>query len=607
MKTNTIREYDGTELHKLLMSEAQDLKIIDKAIASKTGEVFKRLWNGDITEYPSHSEADMALVGHLYFWTKDKKATDRLFRKSGLFRNKWNEKHFSNGKTYGQELIDKISAYADNAEEDPKVTEIEWPDPIPFDTYSSLPDFPLEALPDIGKEFVETVASVNQVDPGLPGSIYLAALSICAAKKIEVDLRTHKEPGNLFECSIVNSGHRKTRTMSVMTAPIYEYEKTLIASMREAILKSRNRYAINEEKLRKLRKQAANEREAALRDQYRREADAILKEMDEDPALEDPQLIADDITSEKVAEVMADNGERLGIFSAEGGIFSIMAGRYNDKGGNFDIYLKGHAGDPFSVHRIGRRARHMSSPALNLCLTVQRDVIDEIGGNKQFRGRGLLARFLYSLCKSQVGYRARQETTIPGDLLEQYKKHIMSLAEVPLFLRTLPLSSEAQTVWNGLYNEIEESMRPGGDLQYMADWGSKLPGAVARIAGLLHFAEHGKDAGSYVIEAGTVAAACAIGAYYRDHAVAVFGLMREDVRIESAKRILEYIEQHRPETFKGRDVLANKNYFKTMDDVTPGIRILIERGYVREKSQKQQKLGRPESTIYEVNPQILKV
>jgi hypothetical protein len=249
----------------------------------------------------------------------------------------------------------------------------------------------------------------------------------------------------------------------------------------------------------------------------------------------------------------------------------------------------------------------MSSPALNLCLTVQRDVIDEIGGNKQFRGRGLLARFLYSLCKSQVGYRARQETTIPGDLLEQYKKHIMSLAEVPLFLRTLPLSSEAQTVWNGLYNEIEESMRPGGDLQYMADWGSKLPGAVARIAGLLHFAEHGKDAGSYVIEAGTVAAACAIGAYYRDHAVAVFGLMREDVRIESAKRILEYIEQHRPETFKGRDVLANKNYFKTMDDVTPGIRILIERGYVREKSQKQQKLGRPESTIYEVNPQILKV
>jgi Protein of unknown function (DUF3987) len=595
-----IKEVDGAKLHRDLMSEARDLNIVDKAMLAKNGEAFKKLWHGDIAGYPSHSEADMALCGHLYFWTQDKKATDRLFRKWVRFRDKFDEKHFSDGRTYGEAILDKVS----QSEEKVNVTETEWPDPIPFDSFSSLPDFPIEALPDIGREFVEAVATVNQVDLGLPASIYLGALSVCAAKKIEIDLRTHKEPANLYLCPIMDSGQRKTSTMSVMTAPIYEYEKTLAANMREGILKSRNRYAINEEKLKKLRRLAATEREAALRDQYRREADDILKEMDENPPLEDPQLIADDITSEKTAEVMADNGERLGIFSAEGDLFANMAGRYNDKGGNFVIYLKGHPGDDVRVNRIARKARHMSSPALTMCLTVQRDVIDEIGKNKQFKGRGLLARFNYSLCKSQVGYRARQEATIPNHLIEKYRNHILTVAEAPLFLRTLPLTSEAQTLWNEFYNDIEMAMKPGGELQYLSDWSSKLPGAVARIAGLLHFAKHGQEVGSHLNEPLTVASACAIGAYYREHAMAVFGLMREDVRIESAKRILEYIQQQKPRSFKGRDILRNKNFFKTMDDITPGIKVLSERGYVRELSQKQQKAGRPEASEYEVNPSI---
>jgi hypothetical protein len=160
-------------------------------------------------------------------------------------------------------------------------------------------------------------------------------------------------------------------------------------------------------------------------------------------------------------------------------------------------------------------------------------------------------------------------------------------------------------VWNEFYNEIEASMKPGGELEHLCDWSSKLPGAVARIAGLLHFAKHGEDAGSYLIEPLTVASACAIGAYYREHAMAVFVLMREDVRIESAKRILEYIGQHRPETFKGRDILMNKNFFKSMDDIFPGIKVLVERGHIREGVPKLQKAGRPESITYEVNPSIL--
>lgn len=52
---------------------------------------------------------------------------------------------------------------------------------------------------------------------------------------------------------------------------------------------------------------------------------------------------------------MDAQGGCITVSSAEGGVFDSMAGRY-EKGANFDIYLKGHSGDPITVDRIGRKA-----------------------------------------------------------------------------------------------------------------------------------------------------------------------------------------------------------------------------------------------------------
>jgi hypothetical protein len=56
---------------------------------------FRRLWNGDISGYPSQSEADSALVMKLLFFTgKDSQRTDALFRQSGLMREKWERQDY---------------------------------------------------------------------------------------------------------------------------------------------------------------------------------------------------------------------------------------------------------------------------------------------------------------------------------------------------------------------------------------------------------------------------------------------------------------------------------------------------------------------------------
>ncbi|NOS35055.1 MAG: hypothetical protein GQ522_00290, partial [Deltaproteobacteria bacterium] len=77
--------------------------------------------------------------------------------------------------------------------------------------------------------------------------------------------------------------------------------------------------------------------------------------------------------------------------------------------------------------------------------------------------------------------------------------------------------------------------------------------------------------------------------------------MGEDPSIEAAKRILDYLIAHKPESFKGRDILQHKRPFKTMDEVKPGLKLLVERGYISEVEQDYAGVGRRESTTYEVN------
>lgn len=89
----------------------QNDELLKMAFASKNGDKFKQLYEGDCSGYPSRSEAHMALCCHLAFWTgKDPAKMDALFRQSKLFSDyaeKWDKKHFSNGLTYGQATIKK--------------------------------------------------------------------------------------------------------------------------------------------------------------------------------------------------------------------------------------------------------------------------------------------------------------------------------------------------------------------------------------------------------------------------------------------------------------------------------------------------------------------
>lgn len=83
-----IRQSKGKEKFSALFDDGQHINF-------ETGEVL-----GD------HSSADMALCAILAWWTvRNAEQMDRIFRRSALLRDKWDERHYSNGETYGAHTI----------------------------------------------------------------------------------------------------------------------------------------------------------------------------------------------------------------------------------------------------------------------------------------------------------------------------------------------------------------------------------------------------------------------------------------------------------------------------------------------------------------------
>jgi putative DNA primase/helicase len=94
-------------------STLSDEAVIARAGRARNAATFQRLWSGDISGYSSQSEADLALCGILAFWCgRDTGQMDRLFRQSGLYREKWDRPQ--TGSTYGWITLEKAAADTQN-------------------------------------------------------------------------------------------------------------------------------------------------------------------------------------------------------------------------------------------------------------------------------------------------------------------------------------------------------------------------------------------------------------------------------------------------------------------------------------------------------------
>lgn len=87
------------------VNSLDDHELLELASNAKNGADFDRLYRGSWDGYDSQSEADLALANMLAFWCggPDPPRVDRLFRASGLMREKWDMQHGE--ATYGELTI----------------------------------------------------------------------------------------------------------------------------------------------------------------------------------------------------------------------------------------------------------------------------------------------------------------------------------------------------------------------------------------------------------------------------------------------------------------------------------------------------------------------
>ena len=474
---------------------------------------------------------------------------------------------------------------------------IQWDTPIPFDDFT-LPEFPTDALPPAVRNYVNAVAETTQTSADMAAVASLAILSICLQGKYRIWGKPDwSEPLNTYCVIVLPPAERKSAVISLMTAPLEEYEQEVNADLDTQIIESQMRKTVLEKERRMLEDRVSKGKAEAT------ELADKAKEISAFQETRPLKLFVDDVTAEKLASVLAENRNKAAIVSAEGGIFDILNGIYT-KNANIDVFLKGHSGDTIRVDRIGRSSESIVHPTLTMLLAVQPGVLNGMMSNDTFRGRGLTARFLYSIPKSSLGVRSFHTEPIPETVKTKYTKLIRSLLEVDCKEDPIQLSEDATSVLKKLY--LDNERRLCTDLAEIADWAGKYVGAVLRIAGLLHAAQHHGFLDFTEVSAETMENAVRIGQYFLEHAKAAYCLMGADPVNKQGEYLLDAIKRNQISEFSRRDAMRLCRRFHTTESLQPVLNRLCEYGYIAPKTTEPALgVGRRPSEVYLTNPCLL--
>lgn len=496
-----------------------------------------------------------------------------------------------------------------------KSKNIDWEPPIEFD-YANMPSFPLEAFPEVLSEFFAELAAATETPIELACLLGLGTLSACVARAFTVEVsKGYHEQVNLWTCVALESGNRKTPVWQACTYPLVKWQKDRAEELEPKVKDIESVRRSKEAYIKSLRGSLSDVSDSGEQAGLMNKIAELERDLPEVPHV--PQLWTSDITPEKLGVIMFENGERMALISDEGGVFDTLAGRYSGGIPNLDLFLKSYSGSPERVDRGGRKSVFLEKPSLAIAISPQPSVLQTLASFPGFRGRGLLARFLYAVPRSLLGERTMRGVPVTDRTRDNYHALIRALIELTFESngtalrppRIIRVSDKAYRLWMDFSLEQEPKLREGEAFSGIKDWASKLPGNAARIAGLIHIAKyaHKPNLSELEIEDNTMLGALEIADTLRQHALITFGMMYADPDLENAKYILSWIKRKDLMTFSQRDCHHDLQHrFKKVDHLRPALQILTERHYIAgppETPKKEGKGGRP-SLRFLVNPAL---
>lgn len=537
-----------------------DVDIVDKCRKAKNAGKFDGLWRGNTAGYATHSEADLALIGLLKFYTQDTGQLDRLFRQSGLMRDKWD-----NGTpTYGERTIAEALAhvreiYSPHAAL-PRVenltmttTPATWPDPDPLIVRLDAVPYPVDALPDAVRCAVEEVQRFTRAPMPIVASSALSALSLAIQAHVDVQ-RADKLSGpvGLYLLTVADSGERKTTCDGFFTQSVRAYEAEQAEAAKPKLKDYRASFKSWEAKINGTKMKIQQLTKAGKPTTDAEQALHDIEHTEPEPPRV-PRLLYADATPEALKWSLAKGWPSGGIVSSEGGLVLGSHGMNKESVmRNLSTLNQLWDGVKITTDRRSSESFTVRGARLTIGLQVQaaalRAFFDNSGGLA--RGTGFLARFLLAWPESTQGLRPFVEPPPAWPALETFNRRLTDILNDTVKIdedggltpTMLTLSPEAKAHWIAFHDQIEEKLSPGAELCQVRDVASKIADNAARLAALLQVfcPRISKISGISFssIDKAFLEAACRIVAWHLSEAQRFFGELSLPVEL-SAPALLE--------------------------------------------------------------------
>ena len=486
----------------------------------------------------------------------------------------------------------------DRAETSSKHEESEpWQDPIPLDAVVAVRPFPVEVLPVTLAAFVTDAAAALGCPLGYVGTplLAVAGAAIGASRTLQIKPGWQERPC-LYVAVVGPPGSAKTPALKLVAAPVYAEQGRRM-------------------------------------DWYRRQFKNFKDKLTLDRPTA-PAAFVSDITVEKLAEVLQENGRGTALIRDElsGWFLSMNQYKAGGKGADKSFYLSVWAGEPVAVHRKAQEDGpiFVGHPFCAVVGTIPPDLLSQLRGEKDVKD-GFLDRILLDFAEPT---RATKETwaCVSDEAAEGWQKTLSALWDLqPEHLQDLQdsqdgsqgeergrsrphcvrLDAGGRKCWERFTAWLAEEMNKEDFPEVLRGPWSKMRGYGARLALIVHCLRLvAGEVDEEDVDGESMDRSSLLVAYFMGHLRKVYGAMDADPDAKKAKRLLSWITREKRYYFKAYEPfgdLKNRTDFPTVDSLIKPLEYLKRFNYIRLIIPPvRQGPGRPPAAIYEVNPSILR-
>ena len=408
--------------------------------------------------------------------------------------------------------------------------------------------FPIDSLPPVLLDIVETVADSLQVPDVLPACCALAAISAAIGSGLRI--RTYGDRtlrGNIYVVAGVPSGSGKTEAFNAVLEPVFEHQRWLDEKAKQRRSLTEVDRFVMADQIKKLKAEIIRQNETGNEAPELRKKLASLLEQQADQTTDSDRILCDDVTGAALEKLLSRNPMFSASDEAGTAILGNLMGRFT-KGSDEGIYVRAYSGGYHGgVDRIGRERVRLADPCLTLLWLMQPSKLDTLFSQRHFREDGLLARVL--ACRIETRPR-KYDSRRPADsysraVRQEWRELWLELHQSYHRITDKPhiltLSKEAAAWMLDYHDETVERRRR--DLADMDSLAARWAEQAWRLAVVLHAARHGKEAHLEQVRADdTVGAAIEIADWFSEQQLALLAYSRAAAAETHERKVMDLLQ-----------------------------------------------------------------